>query len=206
MAKRARSFDAHLVSSRPYARLPAVAMCTSRSRGSRFGRSRDQTRNIFQGCDALARSEIWRTASGPRYRRLGSRPIAVPRAPAEAENEVRSFCSGSEKWVVEGCYANLVNVALAFSPRLLFLNPGEEQCLANCRSRPWEPHKYDSKDEQDTRLPFLLSWVGEYYRRVGEMSLAGHASCFASYVGPKCELRTLPVLTPPSPEVLTWID
>ncbi len=132
--------------------------------------------------------------------------IAVPRAPADAENEVRSFCSGSKKWVVEGCYANLVNAALAFSPRLLFLNPGEEQCLANCRARPWEPHKYDSKDEQDTHLPFLLSWVGEYYRRVGEMSLAGHVSCFASYVGLKCELRTLPVLTPPSPEVLTWID
>ena len=88
--------------------------------------------------------------------------IAVPRAPADAENEVRSFCSGSKKWVVEGCYANLVNAALAFSPRLLFLNPGEEQCLANCRARPWEPHKYDSKDEQDTHLPFLLSWVGEY--------------------------------------------
>ena len=132
--------------------------------------------------------------------------IAVPRAPDEAENEVRSFCSGHKGWVVEGCYASLVNAALAYSPRLLFLNPGEEQCLANCRARPWEPHKYDSKDDQDTRLPFLLSWVGEYYRRAGEMSLAGHVSCFASYVGQKRELRTAPVLIPPSPEVLTWID
>ena len=133
--------------------------------------------------------------------------IAVPRAPDEAENEVKSFCSGHKNWVVEGCYANLVNAALAFSPRLLFLNPGEEQCLANCRARPWEPHKYtNSKDEQDTRLPFLLSWVREYYRRAGEMSLAGHVSLFAGYVGPKRELRTTPVLAPPSPEVLTWTD
>ncbi|MEQ1908164.1 MAG: shikimate kinase [Vicinamibacterales bacterium] len=132
--------------------------------------------------------------------------IAVPRSTDEAENEVRAFCSGHQNWVVEGCYANLVNAALAFSPRLLFLNPGEEQCIANCRARPWEPHKYDSKEEQDTRLPFLLSWVGEYYRRDGEMSLAGHVALFASYIGPKHELRTAPVLTPPSPDVLTWID
>ena len=131
--------------------------------------------------------------------------IAVPRAPDEAEHEVRSFCSEHRDWVVEGCYANLVHAALASSPRLLFLNPGEEQCLANCRARPWEPHKYDSKDEQDRRLPFLLSWVGEYYRRAGDMSLAGHVSLFAGYTGPKRELVTAPVLTPPSPEVLTWI-
>jgi adenylate kinase family enzyme len=132
--------------------------------------------------------------------------IAVPRALEDAENEVRAFCSRHKHWVVEGCYANLIHAALAFSPRLLFLNPGEEQCAANCRARPWEPHKYRSKDEQDTRLPFLLSWVGEYYRRGGEMSLAGHLSCFENYVGPKRELRTVPVLIPPSPEVLTWID
>src|SRR5262249_41586632 len=126
--------------------------------------------------------------------------------PEDAENEVRAFCSGHKNWVVEGCYANLVNAALAFSPRLLFLNPGEEQCLANCRARPWEPHKYPSKDEQDTRLAFLLSWVRDYYCRDGEMSLAGHLACFERYLGSKCELRTVPVLTPPSPEVLTWID
>jgi adenylate kinase family enzyme len=132
--------------------------------------------------------------------------IAVPRAPENAENEVRAFCCGHKDWVVEGCYASLVHAALAFSPRLLFLNPGEEQCLANCRARPWEPHKYPSKDEQDTRLPFLLSWVRDYYHRAGEMSLAGHLSCFGSYLGPKHELHTVPELTLPSAEVLTWID
>jgi adenylate kinase family enzyme len=132
--------------------------------------------------------------------------IAVPRAPEDAENEAKAFCGGHKNWVVEGCYANLVNAALAFSPRLLFLNPGEEQCLANCRARPWEPHKYRSKNEQDTHLAFLLSWVHDYYCRIGEMSLAGHLSCFESYRGPKSELRTVLVLTPPSPEVLTWID
>lgn len=114
--------------------------------------------------------------------------IAVARSPEAARSDVRAFCSSHEHWVVEGCYASLVNVALEFSPRLLFLNPGEEQCLANCRSRPWESHKYASKKEQDERLAFLLSWVSEYYRREGEMSLAGHRACFDAYSGAKEEL------------------
>jgi adenylate kinase family enzyme len=132
--------------------------------------------------------------------------IAVPKPSDEAENEVRSFCAAHENWIVEGCYANLVDAALAFSPKLLFLNPGEEQCVANCRARPWEPHKYDSREDQDARLHLLLSWVSDYYRRTGEMSLAGHVSCFAGYAGPKRELRAAPVLTPPSHDLLTWID
>jgi hypothetical protein len=73
-----------------------------------------------------------------------------------------------------------------------------------CRARPWEPHKYDSKEEQDKRLSFLLSWVSEYYVREGEMSLSAHAACFNAYEGQRQELTRLPRLEPPSPEVLEW--
>ena len=90
--------------------------------------------------------------------------------------------------MLEGCYASLVQAALEFSPFLLFLNPGVGQCLANCRARPWEMHKYSSKDEQDERLAFLLRWVQEYYTRDGDMSLAAHRACFDAYHGPKEEL------------------
>jgi len=113
--------------------------------------------------------------------------VAVPRPAAAAEEDVRKFCAGTDDWVVEGCYANLMRVALRFDPRLLFLNPGEEQCVRHCKSRPWEPHKYSSKEEQDERLSFLLTWVGEYYRRDGEMSLAAHVECFRTYAGAKHE-------------------
>lgn len=132
--------------------------------------------------------------------------IAAARDPDEAANDVRRFCAERDHWIVEGCYANLVDAALPFSPRLLFLNPGEEQCLANCRARPWEPHKYASKEEQDERLSFLLSWVGDYYHRTGDMSLSGHLACFARYAGPKDELRAAPALHPASPEVLSWMS
>lgn len=116
--------------------------------------------------------------------------IAVARSPQAAQDDVRKFCAGHEHWVVEGCYASLANVALEFSPQLLFLDPGEQQCLENCRARPWEPHKYASKAEQDERLAFLLAWVREYYTRQGDMSLAGHRACFDAYGGRKQELRT----------------
>jgi adenylate kinase family enzyme len=114
--------------------------------------------------------------------------VAVPRAPADAMRDVASFCGGAARWVVEGCYASLVGAALRYGPILLFLDPGVEACLANCRERPWEPHKYASKAEQDERLAFLLSWVEEYYRREGEMSLGAHRSLFEAYAGPKLRM------------------
>lgn len=114
--------------------------------------------------------------------------IAVPRCETAAAQDVQLFCSSHTQWVVEGCYANLIQVALDLQPYLIFLNPGEAQCLAHCQARAWEPHKYASKEEQDHYLPMLLSWVSAYYTREGDMSLSGHRNCFVTYVGPKLEL------------------
>lgn len=119
--------------------------------------------------------------------------VAQPRDPQTARAEVQRFCQTSTRWVVEGCYASLVQAALAQGAderdaqrvELLFLNPGEAVCLDNCRLRPWEPHKYASKARQDENLPSLLSWVSDYYRRDGEMSLRGHQALFDAYNGPK---------------------
>jgi len=131
--------------------------------------------------------------------------IAVARPAEEAQSDVRAFCAAHASWVIEGCYANLVKASLSFGPRLLFLNPGEQQCLENCRARPWEPHKYASKQEQDERLDFLLSWASQYYTRSGEMSLSAHTACFNAYSGEREELRFLPRLEPPSGDLLSWI-
>ena len=132
--------------------------------------------------------------------------IAVARPESAAAADVAAFCKSNPQWVAEGCYANLVRTTFEFQPRLLFLNPGEGQCVANCQSRPWEPHKYQSKAEQDARLGFLLSWAREYYTREGEMSLRGHLDCFDSYLGPKQELITMPDLSNLSPEVAAWLS
>lgn len=111
------------------------------------------------------------------------------RPAGEAAADVRVFCDANDHWVVEGCYAGLIEAALAFSPLLLFLEPGVEACLANCRARPWEPHKYPSKRDQDARLDFLLDWVRDYYvRREGDLSMSAHQSLFDRYAGPKRKL------------------
>lgn len=125
------------------------------------------------------------------------RKIAIARAPEAAAADVTAFCSTHDRWVVEGCYGTLVGHAVAYSPILLFIDPGEEVCLANCRTRPWEPHKYASKAEQDAKLEYLLSWVRGYYTRDDDLSLSAHRTLFDSYRGPKLRLAH---------HQATWLD
>ncbi len=131
--------------------------------------------------------------------------VAVPRPERQARAEVASFCAAHRSWVVEGCYANLIDATLPFLPRLIFLNPGQDRCVANCLARPWEPHKYATKAEQDQRLAFLLTWVKDYFSRTGDMSLPGHQSLFQAYAGDKHELREVPALDAPAPALLALL-
>jgi hypothetical protein len=95
----------------------------------------------------------------------------------------------TQQFVTSGRFARRARTgSLAYSPVLLFLEPGVEACLANCSSRPWEPHKYESQQVQDQHLQFLLTWVREYYTRDGELSLAAHQALFDEYRGPKHKL------------------
>ncbi len=114
--------------------------------------------------------------------------MAAMRNSRDAISDVHAFCGGAEHWVIEGCYASLAEAALEWSPILLFLDPGMQTCMDNCRRRPWEPHKYASKQEQDRKLEFLLAWVREYYRREGDHSLASHQALFDRYTGKKHRL------------------
>jgi adenylate kinase family enzyme len=114
--------------------------------------------------------------------------IAVARDPEAARADVAAFCAAHEGWVIEGCYAHLIQATLAATPRLLFLEPGVDTCLAHCHQRPWEPHKYASKADQDEKLAFLLAWVREYYSRDGDLSLKAHQALFDDYPGPKIKL------------------
>jgi adenylate kinase family enzyme len=123
--------------------------------------------------------------------------IAVARAPESAAADVAAFCSMHDRWVVEGCYGTLVGQTAAYSPILLFIDPGVDACLANCRNRPWEPHKYASKVEQDEKLEFLLTWVRGYYTRVDDLSHRAHQTLFESYRGLKLRLAH---------HQTTWLD
>jgi adenylate kinase family enzyme len=131
---------------------------------------------------------------------------AVARSDARAEADVSRFCTAHPRWVLEGCYGNLIEATFPFEPLLVFLNPGVESCIAHCLSRPWEPHKYASRQEQDANLRFLLDWVAGYYERDGPMSLAAHKLIFNKYSGRKVELQRVPQLSSPEAEALAWLS
>lgn len=116
---------------------------------------------------------------------------------------IEAFLSAHPAWVIEGCYADLLEPVLATASEVRFLNPGVEACVRNCRARPWEPEKYASPAEQDERLGFLLQWVRQYETRGDEYSLQAHRRLFESFRGPKREyteahLRSAPE-GPPRP-------
>ena len=112
------------------------------------------------------------------------------RAVAESAREIATFMAENDHWVIEGCYSDLFEAPLARCTRLVFLNPGSEACIANARLRPWEPHKYASKDAQDANLEMLIGWIRDYETRRDALSLGAHRAVFDEFPGEKIELAS----------------
>ena len=121
----------------------------------------------------------WEAANPTTRRRLDESLAAIT-----------AFMDASESWVVEGCYADLLAPVIARCTRLIFLNPGIEACVRNCRTRPWEPHKYPSREAQDKNLEMLVGWVREYANRQDEFSLRSHRRLFDDFQGDKVEVTS----------------
>ena len=111
----------------------------------------------------------------------------VRAAAEESERALMRFIEASGGWVIEGCYTGLLGVAAAHCTELIFLNPGVEACVENCEARPWEPHKYESREAQDANLRMLIGWVREYETRDDEFSLREHRRLFDAHRGSKVE-------------------
>jgi aminoglycoside phosphotransferase (APT) family kinase protein/adenylate kinase family enzyme len=114
--------------------------------------------------------------------------IAIARPVADVRADLERFIAQGERWVIEGCYGELAEVALDRCTELVFMNPGLAACLDNDRRRPWEPHKYDSAAEQERMLAPLLAWVESYYTRTDPQSYAFHRRLFDAHPGAKREL------------------
>ena len=123
----------------------------------------------------------WKPTSPPERRDL-----------SESLAELQPLLERSPGWVIEGCYADLLTEFTCQAEVLIFLNPGVESCVRHCQKRPWEPHKYASKKEQDRNLGPLLAWVRGYTSRQGPMSERAHRALFDGFRGEKIELCTLP--------------
>jgi len=49
---------------------------------------------------------------------------------AESLTLLYQFLGAKDQWVIEGCYSDLIEAALAHCTELRFLNPGIETCIA----------------------------------------------------------------------------
>ncbi|NJK51420.1 AAA family ATPase [Candidatus Gracilibacteria bacterium] len=108
----------------------------------------------------------------------------------ESKRELLEFIKRSDSWVIEGCYTYLLREAIIYCTEAIFLNPGVETCIENCKARPWEPHKYPHLEAQNKNLPMLIAWVREYENRNDEFSLREHRQLFEDCIGKKVEYNS----------------
>lgn len=78
--------------------------------------------------------------------RVAFREGVERRSLAESVAEVRRFIDAHGHWIIEGCYADIIEPILPACEELIFLNPGVEACVAHCRSRLWEPEKFATRE------------------------------------------------------------
>ncbi len=118
---------------------------------------------------------------------LAWKPTVPPeRKPLEESGmDISAFINSNPAWVIEGCYSDLLEIALPFSNEVIFMNLSVELCIENAKKRPWEPHKYESKEAQDKNLNMLIDWISQYSERKDTFSRRAHNTLFERYSGKK---------------------
>lgn len=106
----------------------------------------------------------------------------------QAYEEIKRFIGENAEWVVEGCYADLLELVKPLANEAIFMNLPVHLCQENARNRPWEPHKYPSKEAQDENLPMLLDWIAGYADRNDTLSYNTHRALYDSFKGKKTEI------------------
>jgi len=102
-----------------------------------------------------------------------------------AQQSIKHFLDTHSNWVIEGCYSDLIEYLLPECNEIYFLNLPIEACIENAKARPWEPHKYETKEQQDANLDMLIDWIKQYPKREDEFSLNAHQHIFSHFRGTK---------------------
>ncbi len=100
---------------------------------------------------------------------------------AESAQAIEAFMAKHECWVIEGCYADLLQLVAEQANQAIFMNLPTALCQQNARNRPWEPHKYASKAAQDANLDMLLGWIADYEQRQDEFSYQAHQKLYNQF-------------------------
>lgn len=100
---------------------------------------------------------------------------------------ISGFVRSCNEWVIEGCYTDLLEKALPYASEIIFMNLPVTACIANAKRRPWEPHKYESKQAQDANLDMLIEWIAHYDTRNDTFSASAHLALYESFSGKKVQ-------------------
>jgi adenylate kinase family enzyme len=109
----------------------------------------------------------------------------IRRPQDEAKIAIKNFTDSHPNWVIEGCYADLLGLLTNQASEAIFLNLSIQACIANAKSRSWEPHKYASKQAQDANLDMLITWIAAYDTRQDSFSRQAHEKLFKQFSGKK---------------------
>jgi adenylate kinase family enzyme len=107
----------------------------------------------------------------------------------ESKIKITHFIQMNKHWVIEGCYADLLQLVMEQADEVIFLNLSVEDCILNANSRPWEPHKYGSQEAQEANLKMLIHWISQYPEREDHFSQKAHAKLYDDFLGKK-EIHT----------------
>lgn len=104
---------------------------------------------------------------------------------SDSQRHIHNFIAQNDNWVIEGCYADLLALVSEQADEVVFLNLSVDDCVTNAKSRPWEPHKYETKTAQDANLEMLINWISQYPERDDCFSERAHTKLFNEFNGKK---------------------
>jgi adenylate kinase family enzyme len=115
------------------------------------------------------------------------KPVQPPERMPISESFVliSEFLSANQKWLVEGCYSDLLELVTTKADEVIFLNLPISTCITNAKNRPWEPHKYQSKKAQNANLDMLIDWISDYTSRNDTFSKVAHDKLYEEFLGKK---------------------
>jgi adenylate kinase family enzyme len=97
---------------------------------------------------------------------------------SESTSLINDFLNTHTEWVIEGCYTDLLELVTVKADEVIFLNLPISACIKNAKNRPWEPHKYESKEAQDKNLDMLMDWISKYDSRSDTFSKMAHEALY----------------------------
>lgn len=116
---------------------------------------------------------------------------------------LNKFNEQHTSWVIEGCYADIINLISAKATTMIFLDLSIDDCIHNAKERPWEPHKYKTKALQDDNQAMLINWIMDYPTRTDDLSHIAHLNLYQHFHGTKYRLMERPLLEPSGLSFLT---